>query len=360
MIPEMLKTSPLPRSAQLTSMLAVLMSFTGAAQAESFYRLESAVTLKSAAPSWDYVTLDQTRSRLFIGRRGDGVAVYDIKTNKLASTLDQSEEGNAIILAEPFNRGYTANEDGTSTVFELSTLKTIDRIKLGEAADSGTFDPVSGQVLITMSDEQKVLFLDARTGKQNGALALESKKYDGIAADGKGHVFVAQRDRNSLAFIDTKSRTLTAEWPLTGCEEPTGLAYDAGNQRVFVGCRGKSPVLAVVDATNGKVVATHEIGRGNDGVIYDKDTRKVYTANGVDANLVIYNQVDANTYTLAEAVTTRPYARTIAIDRTTKKIYTVTAEGTVDPSKKVNRGPAPFYPNAYHADTFVVLTYASR
>lgn len=352
--------SSLTRHASLSCLFVALSTVCSFAHADTAYRLESVVTLKSAAPSWDYVTLDQQRGRLFIGRRGDGVGVFDIQKNELVQTLDRSAEGNAIVLAEPFNRGYTINEDGTSTVFDLVSLKTIDRITLGEAADSGTFDIATGQVLVTMSDEQKVLFLDAKSGSKKGELALVSKKYDGIVSNGKGQVFIAQRDRNSLAVIDSKARKLAAEWPLSRCEEPTGVAYDADNERVFVGCRGKNPVLTVVDATNGKVVANHAIGRGNDGVIYDKDTGLVFTANGVDANLVIYKQVDANTYTLADAATTRPYARTMAIDRVSKKIFTVTAEGRADPSKKINRGPAPFYPNTYYADSFVVLTYAPQ
>ena len=97
---------------------------------------------------------------------------------------------------------------------------------------------------------------------------------------------------------------------------------------------------------------------GNDGVVYDATTHRLYTSNGVDANLVIYEQLDPNTYKLVEATTTRPYARTMALDPKNKKVYLVTAEGTADPAKKINKGVASFYPNRYFPDTFTVLTYA--
>jgi hypothetical protein len=45
----------------------------------------------------------------------------------------------------------------------------------------------------------------------------------------------------------------------------------------------------------------------------------------------------------------------MALDTKSKKVYLVIAEGTFDPTKKVNRGPAPFYPNTYFADTFTLL-----
>jgi hypothetical protein len=339
---------------------AAIALATPSLSAQAFHRLESAVTLKSAAPDWDYVTLDPARGRLFIGRRGEGVVVYDIRTKKVVRTLDKTDDANAITLVPEFDRGYSANGDGTTTAFQLSTLKTLERIKFGEDADSGFYDPVTKQMAFTMGDSKAIAFVDAKTGKVLDTLKMESKKLDGTAPDGEGNLLMALRDRNAVVRIDVAKRKVTGEWKTEGCEEPTGLAYDRGNKRILVGCRGKSPVLAVLDADSGRVVATVPIGRGNDGVVYDAETRKVYTSNGVDANLVIYDQVDPDTYKLAEATTTRPYARTMAFDPKSKKVYLVTAEGTADPAKKINKGVAPFYPNRYFPDTFTVLTYSPR
>ena len=314
--------------------LAALLFALGAssAHAQQFYRLESATVLKSKAPDWDYVTLDPARGRLFIGRRGDGVTVFDVKSKWALRDIDKSDDANAIALVPEFDRGYTVNGDGTMTIFQLSTLKTIERAKLGEDADSAFFEPVTKQLAFTMGDSRKIAFVDAKTGKVVGELAMESKKLDGTVADGEGNLLMALRDRNSVVKIDVANRKVAEEWKTAPCEEPTGIAYDKAMKRIFVGCRGKTPVLAVLDAQSGRVVATMPIGRGNDGVIYDADTRRIYTSNGVDANLVIYNQVDADTYKLAEATTTRPYARTMALDPKSKKVYLVTAEGFADPA----------------------------
>jgi DNA-binding beta-propeller fold protein YncE len=337
-----------------------IAAFTAAAQAQQFYHLESAVPLKAAAPDWDYVTLDPARGYLFIGRRGDGVTVFDVRTRKVVRNIDKSDDANAVVLIPEFDRGYTINGDGTTTIFQLSSLKTIDRAKVGEDADSAFYDPVTKQLAFTMGDSKKIAFVDAKTGKVVGELPMDSKKLDGTVPDGEGNMFMALRDKNSVAKIDAKERKLVGDWKTAPCEEPTGIAFDKANKRLFVGCRGKNPVLAVLDSDSGKVITTLDIGRGNDGVIYDPATHKVYTSNGIDGNLVIYDQVNADTYKLAEATTTRPYARTMALDPKTKKIYLVTAEGTADPSKKINKAVAPFYPNHYFADTFTVLTYSPK
>ena len=326
----------------------------------AFYRLESAVTLKSEEPDWDYVTLDSARGYLFIGRRGEGAIVYDVKSRKVLRTIDKSDEAGAIVLVPEFDRGYTANEDGTTTIFQLSTLKTIDRAKFGADSDSGFYDPVTKQIAFTMGDSSAVAFVDAKTGKVLDTMKVDSKKLDGTAPDGEGNLLMALRDKNLVVKIDVGQRKITAQWPTMGCEQPTGLAYDREHKRIFVGCRGTKPVLAVMDAASGQVITTLEIGRGNDGVIYDAATHRLYTSNGIDANLVIYEQTDSDTYKLLEATTTRPYARTMALEPKTKKVYLVTAEGTADPAKKINKAVAPFYPNRYYPDTFTVLTFSPR
>src|SRR5258708_27505838 len=156
---------------------------------------------------------------------------------------------------------------------------------------------------------------------------MQNKKLDGTVPDGEGNLLMAVRDRNSVAKIDVANRKVSEEWKTAPCEEPTGIAYDSAGKRIFVGCRGKSPMLLVLDAATGKVVTTMDIGRGNDGVIYDAATRKIYTSNGVDANLVMYNQVDADTYKLAAATTTRPDFGPMAHDPEATKIYMVKRAG---------------------------------
>lgn len=331
------------------------------AQAESFYRLESALTLASKnEPDWDYLTFDQERSRLFVSRRDDGVSVYDAKAGKIISTLEGTAGGNAIRLVPEYGRAYIITQDGSATAFDLATLRKITRIKFGDNADNCFYDPVTKQLMVTMGDSQQVVFLEGATGRLVGKLAIDSSKLEGAAPDGKGNFFLALRDRNKVVRINVAERRITAEWPTDGCELLSGLDYDPATQRIFVAGRGDKPILAVLDAVTGKVVSRPGIGRGNDAVIFDPETRRIYTANGMDGTLVILQQVNADTYQLAEAATTRPYAKTMAIDFKTKKIYTVTAEGTVDPSKPWRTALAPFYPNKFFPGTFVILTYSAR
>jgi hypothetical protein len=331
------------------------------AAAGEFYRLESALTLQSPnAPDWDYLAFDARRSYLFIARRDDGILVYDVNAKKPVRTLEQSEGGNATVLVPELDRGYVIKEDGTGTAFTLSTLKPIEQLRFGASADNGFYDPVTRQILITMGDERKGAFVDAKTGKVSGTLAIDSGKLESAAPDGQGHFFLALRDRNQVIRIDVRERRIIGTWSPEGCVLPTGLAYDPATQRVFVSCRGDKPILAVLDAQSGRVVARPTIGHGSDGVVFDAQAHRIYSSNGFDGTLVVIAQVDADTYRLSEAITTRPYARTMALDPKTKKVYLVTAEGAVDPSRPWNQATADFYPNVFYKGTFTLLTYSRQ
>jgi DNA-binding beta-propeller fold protein YncE len=278
----------------------------------------------------------------------------------VVTTIENSALANIAALVPEVDRGYTANEDGTTTVFQLSTLKTLDRLKLGEAADSAFYEPVTGQLAFTLGDTKELVFVTAKTGAITGRLAMGAEELEGAAADGKGFLYVNERDKNLVAKVDARSRKVVAAWSVKGCIMPTGMAIDRSAMRLFIGCKGPHPVLAVVNARTGKVVATPEIGRGNDGVVYDPATRRVFTSNGLDGNIVVLDQKGPDSYVLAGAITTRPIARTMAFDPRTRKIYTVTAEGVVDPAKPINRRAGSFYPNRYFDDTFTLLTYAPQ
>ncbi len=338
--------------------LVLVTGIASAATAAQTYRLERATQLAGKSPGWDYLSFDSARGLLFLGRRAEGVTVYDARAHKVAAKIADSKGANMATLVPEFDRGYTTNGDGSSTVFRLSTLRTIGRIKLGDSADAAFFDPATKQLAFTMGDSHQLTFVDARTGAITGRLHMDADELEGVAPDGQGALYVVERDLGKVAKIDAVKREVVAQWPLPKCDLPTGVALDRANGRLFLGCKGDHPVLTVLDVSTGAIVAQPEIGRGNDGVVFDPQTHRVFTSNGVDGNIVIFDQVTPDHYQLVVALTTRPIARTMTLDPVTKHIFTMTAEGMVDPAKPVNRRAGAFYPNTYFDDTFTLLEYA--
>ncbi len=338
---------------------ALCLTAAGAPAPAPVYRLQSELQLKGAAPGWDYLAFETSRNRLFLGRRSAGVSVVDTATGQVAAVAD-SKGANLALPVPALGRGYTANEDGSTTIFALDTLATIARVKVGDAVDAVFFDPTTRQLVFTDGDHKQLVLLDPATNHVAGTVAMPAEELEGAIVVGDGTLWVNERDRDRIAHVDLRAKRLIADFALEGCSQPTGLAFDPMTARLFVGCKGSAPILAVVDARSGRIVARVGIGRGNDGVAWDAERKRVFTANGIDGNVVMVDQVAPDSYRFAGAFTTRPICRTLAEDPATGRVFTVTASGIVDPARPRNLKAGAFYPNRYLDDSFVLLTYAPK
>jgi hypothetical protein len=83
----------------------------------------------------------------------------------------------------------------------------------------------------------------------------------------------------------------------------------------------------VVDAANGKVVATQPIGAGVDALEFDAKTGLIYVSTGGgDGALSIFHEDAPDKYSVVENVKTLPGGRTLALDHKTGKVYLPVAE----------------------------------
>lgn len=106
-------------------------------------------------------------------------------------------------------------------------------------------------------------------------------------------------------------------------EEPTGIAIDKENSRLFIVCANK--LMVIMDAKTGHVITTMPTGDGTDGAAFDPIKKRAYSSNG-DGTLTVIQEENANTFKVLENVTTQKGARTIAIDSKTHHVYLPTAE----------------------------------
>ncbi len=72
---------------------------------------------------------------------------------------------------------------------------------------------------------------------------------------------------------------------------PTGLALDAGHQRLLA--VGGNKLMAVVDPATGKLIQIVRIGAGCDGVAFDPGTGLAYAAN-VEGSLSVVSGAGAS------------------------------------------------------------------
>ena len=237
-----------------------------AAPPESQYGVKQKFTLGGDG-GWDYLTYDPAGKRLFISR-GTRVMVVDPAKGSVISEIPNTPGIHGIALAQDLNKGFTSNgRENSVTVFDLKTLKETNRIKIeGENPDAILYDAASKRVFTFNGRSKNATVIDATNDKVVSTVSLDGKPEFGVA-DGKGMVFVNIEDKGEVTSIDARKAAVVNTWPIAGCEDPSGLAMDQKNRRLFPVCGNK--VMAVVNADSGKVVATPTIGDGPDAAAYD-------------------------------------------------------------------------------------------
>lgn len=341
------------------SLFAALPSF--ADDAPKYFQLQGELALKSSATTTDHVDYDPAKKLLYMSRRKDGVTVVDVTTMKVVAQIPKSEGSNSIALVPKHDRGYTGNGDGTTTIFKLSDNTVIDRVSFATNSDGGIYEPATDSIAFQQADDGIIALMDAATGKKSGEVKLEGEEIERPVADGKGNIYVPIRDKDLLFKIDVKGMKVAAKWDISAsCQQPSGADYDAANNRVILGCRGKmvAPTLVVVDADSGKVMSSTPLGRGCDEVQFDAGSKQVFTANGVDGNAIVYKQVDADHYAPTEAFATRPGARVLRYDADSQRIFIMSNAGTQDLAKKNALARFnPWYVNVIFPDSLSLLAY---
>jgi DNA-binding beta-propeller fold protein YncE len=297
---------------------------------------------------WDYLTLDSASRRLYISR-ATHVMVIDADSGKSVGDITDTPGVHGIALAPELGRGFVSNgREGTVSIFELDSLKPLGKIKAGDNPDAILYDPASKHVFAFNGKSHDATAIDAVKGAVLGTIKLDGKPEFAVS-DGKGGVFVNIEDKNELTSLDPNKLEVKARWPMPGCDEPSGLAIDLKNRRLFAGCGNK--VMPIVDADSGKVVSTQPICEGVDATAFDADNGLAFASCG-DGNLTVIRQDSADKYSVADTVPTKKGARTLALDSKTHQVFVVTADFGPRPAPTADQ-PRPRPPVL--PDSFVVL-----
>ena len=299
---------------------------------------------------WDYLLADPPSHRVFVSH-GTRVVVLDTKRDSVVGEIAPTPGVHGIALARDLNRGFISNGRDTSvTIFDLGSLAVLSVVKVtGRNPDAIVYDQLSHHVFTFNGGTADATVLDAATGTVAGTIPLGGKPEMGVS-DGHGRMFVNIEDTGEIATINTSTLAVESRWSIKPCEEPTGLALDSRNHRLFAVCG--NALMAVVNTDKGNVVTTVPIGNGVDAAGFDAERGLVFASNGADGTLSIIRQDSPDTYRVVQTLKTERGARTMTLDPTTHRIYLSTAQfgPTPEPTADRPRPRPPMIPG-----TFTVL-----
>src|SRR5260370_34584551 len=289
---------------------------------------------------FDYIMFDSSSNRLYVSH-GTKVDVLDADSGKVLGTVEDTPGVHGIATVAALHRGFTTNgENATVSVFDTNTLKTIKKISVAKDPDFVFYDPRTKRVLVCHGDVAATSAIDPEKEVVVGKIDLGGGA-EAAVVNGQGTGFVNLEEEAEVVSFDPQGLAVKQKWPITGCKQPTGLAIDAPNSRLFIGCRSK--VLAVMDATSGKVIKTLPIGDRVDAVAFDADNKLIFASNG-GGTISVIRQNSANEYESAADIQTQKNAKTIAVDPKSKRLFLSAAEMETPPAgagQRVRPRPKP-------------------
>lgn len=292
---------------------------------------------------WDYCIVDSAARRVYVSH-ATHVVVLDADTEAIVGDIPDTQGVHGIALATELGRGFVSNgRANTVTVFDLKTLKTISSVGTGgQNPDAIFYDAASKRVFAFNGRSANVTAINGVDGSVVKMFPMGGKPEFAVGP-GDGHVFVNIEDKSELLEIDAQKLAVIQRWPLAPCKEPSGLAMDTKNRRLFAVCDNN--MMAVVNAENGKVIATPRIGDDPDAAGFDPETQLAFSSNGGSGTLTVVHEDSADKFSVTEDLPTKKYARTMAIDFKTHNIFLPVAEFE-EVTPKGERRP-PMKPNSF-------------
>ncbi len=285
---------------------------------------------------WDYLSLDPTRSKLFIAHLGDSeIVVMDTKTKTIAATISNVGHVHGTLAIPELNRVY-ASATGTDEVvaIDASTFKIVARIPGGKYPDGIAYAPEVGKLYVSDEHGNTETVIDVRTNRRVATIelggAVGNTQYDPVSK----HIFVNVQGRQSLAEIDPQTDRVLDRIALPGAEGNHGLLIVPKFRLAFIVCEGIDRLL-VMDLEAKRIVANFGVGGEPDVLGYDEDLGQVYVAS--ESGVLSVFKVTATDVTKVAEGFVGANAHSLAVDPASHEIYLPLKNADHRPAMRVMR-----------------------
>src|SRR5580698_2492021 len=303
---------------------------------------------------WDYIYAEASGRRLYIPRGATrAVPATDTQPEVPAiaarltifnlDTLEPAGEipgvgGNGTAVDPKTGHGFTSDHPKVS-MFDTKTLALIKSIDVGAARPDGIyFDDFNQRVYVFSHPTKDATVIDTKDGTVLGTIDLGGVPEQGVG-DGKGMLYVVMQDAvGSVTAVDVKTMKATAHYSFVDKGGCNGLALNVKNQVLFAACRQSGnppaqppqPMMVILSATDGKILASLPLAGGSDGAVFNPATMEAFSTHG-NGTMTIVKEKNPTSFEVEQNLQTMNGARTITLDSKSGHLFTMSQE----------RGPAP-------------------
>ena len=237
------------------------------------------LAMPGAAVRFDYQSFDPAQGRLYIAHmNANQIVVFDVRKREVIANLDGFPSVHGVWAVPELGRVYaSATGEHKVAVVDMKTLKTIARVGPVRYPDGIAYAPGPKRVFVSDEHGGADAVIDAATNSLVAAIPLGGGAGNTVYDPGSGHILVAVHGKNELVAIDPEAAKIIGRYPLSGINNPHGIALDVAGRLAFVAGEGNHS-LAVVDLTTMKVLATHSVGEDPDVLAFDPELKLLYVS----------------------------------------------------------------------------------
>jgi glutamine cyclotransferase len=308
----------LTRFASLTLGLGLLAS-PALAQTAAPYKVLATTQLMGSGGT-DYVYADNAGRRVYVPRGGN-TFVFDLDRHQYIGCITNIG-GHGVAVDPASHHGFSSsNPVGMFDTVTLQKLKTID---VSGRPDGIQLEPFTGKILIFSHESPSVTLIDPKDGTVTGTIDIGGAMEE-ARSDGQGKLYVDVEDEKKIAVVDLATMKVVTKYALgDSAGEPGGLGLDVKNHRLFAMCANPN-VCVVVNALDGKVLATLPIGTGTDGGGFNPNTMEAFSSQR-DGTLTIIKENSPTDFAVEQTVPTKIGCRTSSLDTKNNQIVLICTE----------------------------------
>jgi hypothetical protein len=316
------------------SLLILAAAFASAwpcsSQEKAPLRLVDTVTVPGVVRKWDHFGVDLKGNRLFVTSEEDpAVEVFDLHTNKHLTSLTEFKEPHNVLPFPELHKIFVVDGEASEIkILDYDSYKLVGHVELTIDADPVVYDSASKLLYVVNGGREAktptclISVVDPTSGKKLADLKLETNRLESMAIEkSSSRLFVNMTGINSIGVVDREKRAVVQTWPVTAGKDNVPLQYDEATHRLFLATR-KPSKLVVVNADNGKEVASLDVADYVDDLAYDAAHHRLYVPGGGGNGAVsVVAQKGADEYQVIATVPTKPGAKTARFVPELNKYY---------------------------------------
>jgi DNA-binding beta-propeller fold protein YncE len=312
----------------------IALGFVGAARAAELKLIASVPVPGEPLASFDISYIDQKTQRYYLADRSNkSVDIIDAKANKWigratgmigpvmkadGKSIDSNRSGPDGVLAVG-DELWAGDGDSTIKIVDLKTMTITDTIKTGGSTrlDEMAYDP-KNMIFIGANNAEEPPFATLISMKAGHRIIAKvpfpdatdgAEQPDYNAADGMFYIAIPELKKDhakgGVAVIEPTTGKVVRMIEVDNCR-PNGLAFGP-DENFILGCQanGKNkldPIITIMNAKTGKLVANVPDIGGADMVAFSKTNNQYYTGTSNAPGGGVLGVIDAKTNKLVQKI----------------------------------------------------------